>query len=239
MQIISRAEARAQGLKQYFTGKPCTNGHVAPRRTNNKDCVECCRARSRRNAKRYGERRREYRRKYYQKNREEIRRKTALYRENNRELLREKSRDYHWRNRDARRQSSRAWYEANRDRHNEYGNRWWRDKYRADPAFRVGWAARDYLRRTLEALGDGKGGRKTFEILGYTPSDLKEHLEKQFTKGMSWGNYGEWHIDHIIPVAEHIRNGETDPAVINCLTNLRPIWAADNMRKGDTRTLWL
>ena len=44
MQIISRAEAKAKGLKRYFTGKPCKHGHVAERVVVNATCVECERA---------------------------------------------------------------------------------------------------------------------------------------------------------------------------------------------------
>ena len=33
-------------------------------------------------------------------------------------------------------------------------------------------------------------------------SQLKEHIEKQFVDGMSWDNWGEWHIDHIKPVSK-------------------------------------
>jgi hypothetical protein len=44
MQIISRAEAKAKGLKRYFTGKPCKHGHVAEREVFNATCVECERA---------------------------------------------------------------------------------------------------------------------------------------------------------------------------------------------------
>lgn len=40
-QIISREDARAQGLKRYFTGTPCRNGHVAERLISNKLCCEC------------------------------------------------------------------------------------------------------------------------------------------------------------------------------------------------------
>lgn len=42
----------------------------------------------------------------------------------------------------------------------------------------------------------------------------------------------EWHVDHIIPVSELVRCGVTDPAKINALENLRPMWAKDNMSKG-------
>jgi 5-methylcytosine-specific restriction endonuclease McrA len=40
-EIISRQEARALGLKRYFTGKPCKHGHVAERYTSIGNCVEC------------------------------------------------------------------------------------------------------------------------------------------------------------------------------------------------------
>lgn len=43
MKLISRAEAKAQGLKRYFTGEPCANGHVAERFVNNYGCRECFR----------------------------------------------------------------------------------------------------------------------------------------------------------------------------------------------------
>src|SRR6516225_9479147 len=39
--IISRAEARALGLKRFFTGKPCKHGHVAERHVSTSACVEC------------------------------------------------------------------------------------------------------------------------------------------------------------------------------------------------------
>lgn len=40
-ELITRAEARARGLKRYFTGKPCLRGHVAERSVNRADCILC------------------------------------------------------------------------------------------------------------------------------------------------------------------------------------------------------
>jgi Recombination endonuclease VII len=45
--IISRADAKAQGLKRYFDGSACLRGHVAERGTSNAECVECARERGR------------------------------------------------------------------------------------------------------------------------------------------------------------------------------------------------
>ncbi len=87
-------------------------------------------------------------------------------------------------------------------------------------------------------LKTGKGGRKTFEILGYSAKQLARHLELQFIDGMSWQNYGDWHVDHITPLKllpyESIHDENFKAAW--CLSNLRPLWALDNMKKRDKRT---
>ena len=64
---------------------------------------------------------------------------------------------------------------------------------------------------------------------------LKEHLESQFTEGMSWENRSEWHIDHIIPQSKFKFDSLTHPNFLKCwdLSNLQPLWAVDNMRKGN------
>lgn len=73
---------------------------------------------------------------------------------------------------------------------------------------------------------------RTFHLLGYARSDLIRRIESTFSEGMSWENYGEWHIDHIVPISHYISSGETDPKVINALSNLMALWAADNISKG-------
>lgn len=77
------------------------------------------------------------------------------------------------------------------------------------------------LNNTLKRIGKKKEGT-TIELLGYTAIDLKLHLESLFTEGMSWKNYGEWHIDHIIPISKF--DTSTPVNVINSLSNLQPLW---------------
>ena len=74
----------------------------------------------------------------------------------------------------------------------------------------------------------------TFTMLGYTPQDLADHLERQFVKGMTWDNRHKWHIDHIVPIST--AETEADVIALNQLSNLRPIWAKDNLAKSDKRT---
>jgi len=70
------------------------------------------------------------------------------------------------------------------------------------------------------------------KILGYSAKDLCAHIESQFEPGMSWQNRGAWHIDHIKSVSSFFNEGITDPKIINALSNLRPLWAQDNLNKG-------
>jgi hypothetical protein len=72
----------------------------------------------------------------------------------------------------------------------------------------------------------------TIDILGYSAIQLKEHIEKQFTKGMTWENHGEWHIDHIISVIDFPPN--TPVKIVCALTNLRPMWSTTREIDGIT-----
>ena len=84
------------------------------------------------------------------------------------------------------------------------------------------------------ALKGKKNGRKWESLVGYTLEDLMQHLEKQFQPGMTWENYGEWHLDHIQPRAAHFYTDSTDPDFQRCwaLENLQPLWAKDNKEKS-------
>lgn len=61
---------------------------------------------------------------------------------------------------------------------------------------------------------------------------LKKHLEIKFTKGMSWENYGKWHVDHIKPCAKFDLTKESEQRKCFHYTNLQPLWAIDNFKKG-------
>ena len=88
------------------------------------------------------------------------------------------------------------------------------------------------------ALRAGKAGRSWEAIAGYGLSKLREHIERQFARGMSWDNYGDWHIDHVLPVSSFTFETVADPEfrAAWALTNLRPLWAPANMSKGARRT---
>lgn len=135
------------------------------------------------------------------------------------------------RNLDRHRESQREWVEENRDR----ARKIWRDmasrKRERDPSSRIHGRISNQIYFVLRR---GKGCRSAFELIGYTAAELKSHLERQFLPGMSWENMSEWHIDHIVPLASFTITGPEDPELRRAwaLTNLRPLWAKDNIRKG-------
>lgn len=89
-----------------------------------------------------------------------------------------------------------------------------------------------HLRRALARLGVAKANR-TFDYLGFTPSELAGHLERQFVVGMGWHNTKDWQIDHIIPASS--ATSESDVRALNQLSNLRPLWSEMNNLKRDKR----
>ena len=147
------------------------------------------------------------------------------------DCAREKCRAYRSKNKDAHNQWQREYYARNATRFAELRHLRRNAKYRDDPQCRLQANMSRGIRRSLWGL---KGGRSWLRLVGYTTDELRAHLERQFLPGMTWDNYGEWHIDHIIPLSafnytkpEHIDFGRAW-----ALSNLRPLWAAENMAKG-------
>lgn len=92
----------------------------------------------------------------------------------------------------------------------------------------------DNLRRRFnKAVERESKNTSIIKLLNCTISELKQYLQKQFTKGMTWENYGKWHIDHIKPCASfNLSKSKQQEKCFN-YTNLQPLWAKDNLKKGD------
>ena len=71
------------------------------------------------------------------------------------------------------------------------------------------------------------------QFLGCSPEELKIHIEKQFKDNMSFNNYGEWEIDHIIPISSfNLSNIEESKKCFN-YKNLQPLWEKENILKSN------
>tara|TARA_R110002051_G_scaffold325769_1_gene431022 strand:+ start:5782 stop:6384 length:603 start_codon:yes stop_codon:yes gene_type:complete len=88
------------------------------------------------------------------------------------------------------------------------------------------------LRSRLYNFVKGKNKKSSFDFVGCSIDELKEHLSSQFQNGMSWENYGEWHIDHIKSCASFDLSIEEEQHKCFHYSNLQPLWAIDNLKKG-------
>lgn len=148
------------------------------------------------------------------------------YRLENKDILREKRKIKREPNKDYLNKCSVIWRLNNKDLVREYNKK-------NIPLYNIKYpwrkAIRTLLYSTLKRIGTKKES-KTQDMLGYSAEDLKIHLESLFLEGMSWDNYGDWHIDHIIPVFSFDKNIHV--SIINSLSNLQPLWKFDNLSKG-------
>jgi hypothetical protein len=88
-------------------------------------------------------------------------------------------------------------------------------------------------KRINDALHKNIKSLKTIELLGCSVMDFKNYFQSKFQDGMSWDNYGKWHIDHIRPCASFDLSDPKQQLECFNFKNLQPLWALDNIRKGD------
>ena len=158
----------------------------------------------------------------------------AQYRKENRAQIIEYRRSRLVKNREYRRQ----WDTANREKRARYFRRWrqknpeyQKSRLRADPEFRLRRVLRSRLSHALKSVG-AKRADRTLNLLGCSPAHLKAWLTFYFQPGMSWNNYGEWHVDHIRPcVSFDLTDSEQQKECFH-YTNLQPLWKLDNFKKG-------
>ena len=135
-----------------------------------------------------------------------------------------------WRlnNPDKVKESIKKWTENNPDKVKES-----KLKYKQSIKSKISESVRRRIKKYITVNRINKNN-KTFDIVGCSPQDLILHLEKQFKEGMSWDNYGlyGWHIDHKIPLSS--ASTEEDLFKLCHYTNLQPLWAIDNLKKGSS-----
>ena len=167
--------------------------------------------------------------KYREENEEAVLQQQADYREAHREELREYAVKYREENNEKIRSREMDIRLENIEAHREYDREYNKER-RKNPKHRLNGSMSRAINKCIK---EGKAGRRWESLVGYTLAELIDHLESQFTRGMTWKNYGEWHIDHIRPIADFNFDSTEDIEFRECwsLWNLQPLWAKDNRIK--------
>ena len=223
--IVSRKEAKALGLARYFTGIPCKHGHIDERITKYCHCISC-RDESLKN-------RSEYFRAYNRSEKARAAKKSYEEVESNKIAKRDRARYRYNSDKVKYREKAVNKYYKSRSRILENKSKRTKERRSEDETFRAAESIRSMVSRVIRLTGARKSTTSE-KLVGYSRSELVEHLQRQFVGDMNWSNWGRvWEIDHVTPVSVMIGNGITDPKLINALPNLKPIYKSENRSKGN------
>jgi hypothetical protein len=168
------------------------------------------------------------------------RKKQQKWRKDNIDEVIKKRKKLYYDNQDKSKEYSKQYYNENKIHYNKRSLKWNKQnvkkrreilkKYSQKPEvkLRCNLGHRIYMFLTSKSQTKNK---KTEEMIGCDFIFIKNYLALKFTEGMSWENYGKWHIDHIIPLSS--ATTEEELYKLCHYTNLQPLWAEDNMKKGN------
>jgi len=186
-------------------------------RLNNKDKIEKWKLKNRKHILKY-------KKEYYLKNKDKIKE----YLLKNKERISKKTKEYALKNKERRRKYFKQYQINNRNKIQSNFNK----RIKENPKLRI---SRVFSKGIWYSLKGNKNKLHWETLVNYTLEDLKLHLEKQFTKRMSWNNHGRyWHIDHRIPISYFKFSSYEDEEFKECwaLENLQPLEVFKNLRKG-------
>ena len=179
---------------------------------------------------------------YFEKYREKKNKRQRIYRQKNKEKIN----NYYEVNKDKIKSTRKIYSEANKIKLKEYSKQYFQknkhkiynyinNRCKIDPQYKLSLSLRRRLRCALKkAYKNGSA----VEDLGCSIHELKTYLESKFQSGMSWGNwnYEGWHIDHIKPLSSFDLTDRNQFLQACHYTNLQPMWAKDNLSKGNRIT---
>jgi len=167
----------------------------------------------------------DYDRLHKSKNKQKIQQQQKEYREKYRETLNQNRKKWGLENPDKVALNTKK----HRDKYRDKINQKRRKKRHANINFKLRTVISNRIRM---ALARGSKNSSAYELTGCSWDELKIYLEKQFVDGMTWDNYGKWHIDHIQPCCAFDLTKESDQKKCFHYTNLQPLWAIDNLKKS-------
>lgn len=156
------------------------------------------------------------------------------WRDSNKEYMSNKFKTWYEQNKEHRKQYLKEYREKNIDKVRQIKRDYERNRKARDPLYKLISNFRTAIYQVLKESNVDKN-KHYFDILQYTPEQLITHLESQFKDTMSWDNYGEWHVDHKLPITHFNIVEMGDDEFMKCwaLGNLQPMWGIENIRKSN------
>jgi len=193
-------------------------------------CKECSKVNSKKYYLENKEKMNEMCRLYSKSNKEEIsNKKKSYYIENKEDILNDRI-EYRKNNIEKFKDKDKKYQQENKERINKYNCQYIKNKKKSNSLFKLSVNIRNLVWISIKKMGYSKE-EETKKIIGCEFDEFKIHIESKFLEGMSWDNYGEWHLDHKIPISW--AKNEEEVMRLNNYINFQPLWAIDNMSKGN------
>jgi hypothetical protein len=170
---------------------------------------------------------------YYLQNKEIIKQKTRNYWNNNKDICKERQKEYYNKNKGSICKKQKIYYKKTIVQRNKYIKQYKSNRQKTDIKFKMSC----YLRtRIYIAIKGQTKSLSTMFLIGCDIDYLMYHLQCQFKEGMTWDNYGKWHIDHIKPCASFDLSKHEEQLKCFHYSNLQPLWAKENLHKWKNTT---
>jgi hypothetical protein len=166
--------------------------------------------------------------KYYLKNRNKIRKQVKKYADNNVIKIKTHGKQYRLKNKERFKKYIIKYRIINKFKIRKQIQEYTKKRIKIDKKFHL---LINLRARLYHAIGCNYKSLSTMLLIGCEIDYLMYYLQSKFTKGMSWDNYGDWHIDHIKPCASFDLSKSEEQRLCFHYTNLQPLWAKDNLRK--------
>jgi hypothetical protein len=178
---------------------------------------------------------------YYQQHKEEMKKSSTEYYMSHKEEIKKYhkehqkednnySKEYYLKNKEKIAIHHKEYYELNKNQIIQYQSKYISNKIKNNVEFKILCNLRSRVR---DAIKGNNKSKKTVKLIGCSLEFLKVYLASKFTSGMTWNNYGKWHIDHIRPCASFDLSKSSEQHRCFHYTNLQPLWAKDNLIKSN------
>ena len=170
--------------------------------------------------------------KHYEENKDKIRTNKKIHYEKHKDVILTQHKKYNEEHKDEKNAYDRKRYQENKQEINAKGVEYRRNRYQTDEAFRLLGKCR---RRLHHALKGKQKTAKTLELIGCTPDQLLEHLERTMSPEVRALRDDEVEIviDHIIPCAAFDFSIPEHQRICFHYTNLQYLDAPTNLSKRD------
>ena len=171
---------------------------------------------------------------YYEQNKEKKLKRNKQYCKQNKEKILKYGKQYRKQNKEKLLEQKKQYYKQNIEEISKYRKGYRKQRYQLDPYFKF---VNNLRRRILSGIKAQNANKLAASniLLGCSFKKCRQHLESLFLEGMNWDNHGMfgWHIDHIIPCSSFDLTIPEEQKKCFHYTNLQPLWAKDNISKGN------